>query len=107
MLTTSLTALLIHLLTTIAKQENLNALELVCVSIKRHVIDEKFARDLMGVTLVKTWERIRGFTEQIRETDQNRSIYNEIQDIAETWGDGRMWDNSPRIVKAMKEIFTE
>lgn len=86
-------------------QNYLNALELVCVSIKRHVIDEDICVDLIRDTITMNWRLVENLTKTIRIKQNNESFYTALEFVATKWLADEKCSKDHKVVSAIKEIW--
>lgn len=86
-------------------QTYLNTLELVCVAIKRHVIDEDICADLIQNTITRTWQLVEHLTDTIRDKEKNDSYYTALQFVATKWLANEKCSEDHKIVSAIKEVW--
>ena len=86
-------------------QTYLNTLELVCVSIKRHVIDEDICVDLIRDTITGTWLLVEQMIKKIRDKQGNQSYYTELQFVATRWLANEKCSKDPKVISAIKELW--
>jgi hypothetical protein len=84
----------------LAIQNFLNTYELICVSIRQQVIDEKICKDLIGDSLKRRWSDAKELIMEIRRLDENNTYFTELQFVAETW------ENDGNCVRAHNIIAT-
>lgn len=86
-------------------QNYLNALELVCVAIKRHVIDEDVCIDLIRDTITGNWKLVEALTINIRRSGNNETYYSELQFVATKWLANEKCSKDHKVISAIKEIW--
>lgn len=69
-------------------QAFLNHYELICLSIKRGILDEKFYRDWMRRAVVEHWNDVGELVAQLREGNTPLA-FEHFEDIAVKWGGRR------------------
>ena len=63
----------------------LNVYELICCSIKGHVIEEDICHELVGETIKKRWKAVQSHVTKLREQEGNMRIFSEFEEIATCW----------------------
>lgn len=77
--------------------EHLNEWELMCVGIRKGIVDENVLRDVIGDRLVVVYGRARGLIEDLRNQANDREYYEHFEFIA------KKWDATPRY--AFRDVF--
>lgn len=89
-------------------QTYLNALELVCVSICNHVIDETVCKDQIGDLITGRWELSKNLTTEIRRIKSD-NVYKYLQKVSEAWEADEFVtkenNQATNFIKTLKETF--
>lgn len=86
-------------------QNYFNVLELICVAIKNHVIDESVCYDLIRDTIETRWKWAKELVYAVREESGNNDFYCELEHVATAWLNGQRVITGHIFLITLKETF--
>jgi Domain of unknown function (DUF4760) len=73
----------------------LNINELVAVSIREKVIDEKVFRRWFNRAFISDYQSMTGYIEEVRKYKKNPAIFKELEEISKKWEADSTWYDNP------------
>lgn len=63
----------------------LDTMEFIAVGIRLNAFDEAVYKELQCTKVIKTWDSVAGFVMELREKKRTKTIYQDLEQLANTW----------------------